>query len=74
MHYGTFPSLTGTPATLRELVEPRGVEVLELKPGETAFFGRRDHASRIHERHRRTEKRTTKNKDYRDEHEENISS
>jgi L-ascorbate metabolism protein UlaG (beta-lactamase superfamily) len=35
MHYGTFPALTGTPATLRELVEPRGVQVLELKPGET---------------------------------------
>ena len=35
MHYGTFPFLTGTPARLRELV-PRGVEVLELKPGETA--------------------------------------
>ena len=36
MHYGTFPLLTGTPATLRELVEPRGVQVLELTPGETA--------------------------------------
>jgi L-ascorbate metabolism protein UlaG (beta-lactamase superfamily) len=36
MHYGTFPALTGTPARLRELVEPRGVHVLELKPGETA--------------------------------------
>jgi L-ascorbate metabolism protein UlaG (beta-lactamase superfamily) len=36
MHYGTFPALTGTPATLRELVAPRGVQVLELKPGETA--------------------------------------
>ena len=36
MHYGTFPALTGTPAKLRELVEPRGVQVLELKPGETA--------------------------------------
>lgn len=35
MHYGTFPKLTGTPATLRTLVEPRGVEVLELAPGET---------------------------------------
>lgn len=35
MHYGTFPALTGTPATLRELVSPRGVQVLELKPGET---------------------------------------
>lgn len=36
MHYGTFPALTGTPAALRKLVEPRGVQVLELKPGDTA--------------------------------------
>ena len=36
MHYGTFPALTGTPERLRELVEPRGVQVLQLKPGETA--------------------------------------
>jgi L-ascorbate metabolism protein UlaG (beta-lactamase superfamily) len=36
MHYGTFPALTGTPAKLRELVVPRGVQVLELTPGETA--------------------------------------
>ena len=36
MHYGTFPALTGTPAKLRELVEPKGVHVLELTPGETA--------------------------------------
>lgn len=36
MHWGTFPLLTGTPAALRALVEPRGVEVLELRPGETA--------------------------------------
>ena len=36
MHYGTFPFLTGTPAALRGLVEPKGVQVLELKPGETA--------------------------------------
>jgi len=35
MHYGTFPALTGTPARLRGLVEPKGVQVLELKPGET---------------------------------------
>ena len=35
MHYGTFPALTGTPAKLRELV-PHGVQVLELKPGETS--------------------------------------
>jgi L-ascorbate metabolism protein UlaG (beta-lactamase superfamily) len=36
MHYGTFPELTGTPAMLRELVTPLGVQVLELQPGETA--------------------------------------
>jgi L-ascorbate metabolism protein UlaG (beta-lactamase superfamily) len=36
MHYGTFPALTGTPAALRALVERRGVEVIELTPGETA--------------------------------------
>ena len=36
MHYGTFPALTGTPVRLRELVEPKGVQVLELTPGETA--------------------------------------
>jgi L-ascorbate metabolism protein UlaG (beta-lactamase superfamily) len=36
MHWGTFPLLTGTPARLKELVEPLGVEVLELKPGQTA--------------------------------------
>jgi L-ascorbate metabolism protein UlaG (beta-lactamase superfamily) len=35
MHWGTFPLLTGTPAALKKLVEPRGVQVLELKPGET---------------------------------------
>jgi len=36
MHYGTFPALTGTPETLKKLVEPMGVDVLVLKPGETA--------------------------------------
>jgi L-ascorbate metabolism protein UlaG (beta-lactamase superfamily) len=35
MHWGTFPALTGTPARLRELVTPKGVEVIDLKPGET---------------------------------------
>ena len=35
MHWGTFPLLTGTPAELKKLV-PRGVEVLELQPGQTA--------------------------------------
>jgi L-ascorbate metabolism protein UlaG (beta-lactamase superfamily) len=36
MHYGTFPVLTGTPERLTQLVEPLGVDVLLLKPGETA--------------------------------------
>lgn len=36
MHWGTFPLLTGTPDALKRLVEPRGVQVLELRPGETA--------------------------------------
>jgi L-ascorbate metabolism protein UlaG (beta-lactamase superfamily) len=36
MHYGTFPALTGSPETLKKLVEPLGVDVLVLKPGETA--------------------------------------
>jgi L-ascorbate metabolism protein UlaG (beta-lactamase superfamily) len=36
MHYGTFPVLTGTPDRLKLLVEPLGVDVLVLKPGETA--------------------------------------
>jgi L-ascorbate metabolism protein UlaG (beta-lactamase superfamily) len=36
MHYGTFPALTGTPAKLRELLAGRAVQVLELRPGETA--------------------------------------
>ena len=35
MHWGTFPLLTGTPADLKKFV-PRGVEVLELQPGQTA--------------------------------------
>jgi len=36
MHYGTFPALTGTPDQLKKLVEPMGIDVLVLKPGETA--------------------------------------
>ena len=35
MHWGTYPVLTGNPTELKRLVEPRGVQVLELKPGET---------------------------------------
>jgi L-ascorbate metabolism protein UlaG (beta-lactamase superfamily) len=33
MHFGTFPVLTGRPNTLQKMVP--GVEVLELKPGES---------------------------------------
>lgn len=33
MHFGTFPLLTGTPNALQKLVP--GVEVVELKPGQT---------------------------------------
>ena len=36
MHWGTFPLLTGTPDELKALVVPRGIDVLVLKPGETA--------------------------------------
>ena len=36
MHYGTFPVLAGSPDDLKKLVEPIGVDVLVLKPGETA--------------------------------------
>jgi L-ascorbate metabolism protein UlaG (beta-lactamase superfamily) len=36
MHWGTFPLLTGTPASLKQHLEGSGIEVLELKPGETA--------------------------------------
>jgi len=35
MHFATFPVLAGTPEELRRLVAGTGVEVLELKPGET---------------------------------------
>jgi L-ascorbate metabolism protein UlaG (beta-lactamase superfamily) len=35
MHFGTFPILTGTPDRLRALVEPQGIDVLELTPGQT---------------------------------------
>jgi len=36
MHYGTFPVLTGTAERLKQLVDPFGIDVLVLKPGETA--------------------------------------
>jgi L-ascorbate metabolism protein UlaG (beta-lactamase superfamily) len=36
MHYGTFPLLTGTPDQLEAALAGSGIEVLTLKPGETA--------------------------------------
>jgi L-ascorbate metabolism protein UlaG (beta-lactamase superfamily) len=36
MHWGTFPLLTGTPAQLKEHLQGTGIQMLELKPGETA--------------------------------------
>jgi L-ascorbate metabolism protein UlaG (beta-lactamase superfamily) len=36
MHYGTFPELTGTVDELRRFAEPKGIDVLELRPGHTA--------------------------------------
>ena len=36
MHYGTFPVLTGTPDRLKKLLDPLGIDVLVLQPGETA--------------------------------------
>jgi L-ascorbate metabolism protein UlaG (beta-lactamase superfamily) len=36
MHWGTFPRLTGTPEELKTLLARTNVQVLTLKPGETA--------------------------------------
>ena len=36
MHYGTFPLLSGTPEQLEQHLAGTGIEVLKLKPGETA--------------------------------------
>jgi L-ascorbate metabolism protein UlaG (beta-lactamase superfamily) len=36
VHHSTFPALTGKPAELRALLKGTDIEVLELKPGETA--------------------------------------
>ncbi len=36
IHHSTFPALTGTPDALREHLKGSGIEVLALKPGETA--------------------------------------
>jgi hypothetical protein len=34
MHYATFPELTGTPDQLRQFATPKGIEVIELRPGQ----------------------------------------
>ena len=36
MHWGTFPLLTGTPEQLKTRLQGTNVEMLELRPGETA--------------------------------------
>ena len=36
MHWGTFPLLTGTPEQLKQHLADTSIQVLELKPGETA--------------------------------------
>ena len=36
MHWGTFPVLTGTPTELKKHLGGTSIEVLELKPGQTA--------------------------------------
>jgi len=35
IHYGTFPELTGTPEELRRHCGPKGIEVIELRAGES---------------------------------------
>ncbi|MBZ5646914.1 MAG: metal-dependent hydrolase [Acidobacteriia bacterium] len=35
MHFGTFPPLIGTPAELKKLTADLGLQVLEMKPGQT---------------------------------------
>lgn len=34
MHYGTFPELTGTVEGLRQHAGPRGIDVVEMRPGD----------------------------------------
>jgi L-ascorbate metabolism protein UlaG (beta-lactamase superfamily) len=36
MHYATFPELTGTPDQLRQFIRTKGIDVVELRPGQTA--------------------------------------
>ena len=35
MHWGTFPALSGTPSDLKRMVGDVGVEVIDMKPGQT---------------------------------------
>ena len=35
MHFGTFPALTGTQEAFRALVEPKGIDVIALRPGQS---------------------------------------
>jgi len=35
MHFGTFPPLIGKPGDLKTAVADLGVQVLEMKPGQT---------------------------------------
>jgi len=35
IHHGTFPALTGTPAEFKQLASDLGIEIIELKPGQT---------------------------------------
>jgi L-ascorbate metabolism protein UlaG (beta-lactamase superfamily) len=34
MHYGTFPALTGTAEQFRQFCQPKGIDVVEMHPGE----------------------------------------
>ena len=37
IHHSSFPVLTGTPAALRKLLEGSGIEILDVKPGESVY-------------------------------------
>jgi L-ascorbate metabolism protein UlaG (beta-lactamase superfamily) len=38
MHFATCSALTGRPAALRDLLEGSGIEIRDLKPGETTTW------------------------------------
>jgi L-ascorbate metabolism protein UlaG (beta-lactamase superfamily) len=47
MHFGTFPPLAGRPEQLRQLTQDiNGLEIHELKPGETLAESSSQNASR----------------------------